>query len=60
MDSYLRAAIWILAAPLDILIYSVVLGFMGNYAPSLAILDVVPSFVVGASGVFAWAVAAFM
>lgn len=60
MDSYLRAAMWLLAAPLDVLIYSVVLGFMGNYAPSLAILDVVPSFVVGASGVFAWAVAAFM
>lgn len=60
LDSYLRAAMWLLAAPLDILVYSVVLGFMGDVAPSLAAVDVVPSFVVCAAGVVAWAAAAFM
>eukprot|EP00966_Prymnesium_polylepis_P314382 7264765-Prymnesium_polylepis.1 len=60
LDSYLRVCAWLLAAPLDVLVYAVVLGFLGNNAPSLAIVDVVPSFVVGASGMTAWAAAAFM
>jgi len=60
LDSYLRVCAWLLAAPLDVLVYAVVLGFLGNNAPSLAIVDVVPSFVVGASGIAAWAAAAFM
>lgn len=60
IDSYTRAVAWLLSAPLDVLVYAVILSFMHQNAPSLDILDVPPSMVVGGSAVLAWVGASFV
>ena len=60
MNSYHRAAAWIVSLLVVVIVYSFSLSYLGIDAPSVAIVDVGPFVLVGGAGALSWFAGAFV
>jgi len=60
ISSWEKITAWIVAVPVDALLYVIVLGTLGKSAPTAVLMQVAGVSVVGVAGLAAWAVAGFV
>jgi hypothetical protein len=60
ISAWNRAFAWLLAVPLDALIYVIVLSVIGKSAPVVSIMQLSGAGVVGSGALVAWVVGAFI
>jgi hypothetical protein len=60
ISSWTRATTWLVAVPVDAVVYMIILAYMGQAAPTVSLMQMAGATAVGIGNVVAWVVGAFV